>query len=204
MSNPIDKFFLFIERSFLFRLADRILDAIFTFFQILFMPERHRKGTQAEIFVDEFLFPEKNYDMLHRTVDYQTNKWRRVKDSSLPDFRFRDRANGSEFWVEVKYRSEWKGDKEDEYIDFLDEEYKLERYKEIDKELPVFIAICTGHTSLDPAESFLIPVRFIKLSDRIFMKYLLPFQTHTQDQTLDELDISVSSESLWKRLNQIK
>ena len=68
MSNPIDKFFLFIERSFLFRLADRILDAIFTFFQILFMPERHRKGTQAEIFVDEFLFPEKNYDMLHRTI----------------------------------------------------------------------------------------------------------------------------------------
>ena len=200
MSNPIDKFFLFVERSFLFRLIGRVVDALFTFLQILFMPRSHRKGTEAEMFVDEELFPEKNYEMLHRTVDSIAFKRRKVKESSLPDFRFRDRATGNEFWVEVKYRSKWKGDEADPYIDFI-EEWKLERYKEVDKEIPVFIAFCTGQTSLDPAESFLIPVRFIKLSDRIYRKYLLPFQTHTQEQTLDELDISISSESLWKRLD---
>jgi len=48
MPNPVDKFFLFIERSFLYKLFGRVFDAFFSFFQILFMPERHRKGTEAK------------------------------------------------------------------------------------------------------------------------------------------------------------
>ena len=82
-----------------------------------------------------------------------------------------------------------------------------------DRDEPVFIAVGTGGVAYFPTQSYLIPVRYIKIADRITKKYLLPFESHNlkrDDERLEKLRddefqlgdvIPILSASLWKRLN---
>ena len=186
------------------KIFNRLFDVIYMGFRILTQQEDKRKGDESERFVEMFLFPKEHYDMLHRTVDTITYEDRKVESSRLPDFQFRDRATGKAFWVEVKYRGKWYGDEPEQYLGFI-KDHQLKRYQEVDKELPVFIAICASGDSLEPNESFLIPVRYIKMADRIYKKYLLPFKSHDENDELygkgSKPSFRISSKDLWKRLD---
>ena len=192
---------------------DRLLDGIDAFLGKVLQSKTHRMGEQFEEFVSGILFPKKNYEILHQTPDSSANEERYNKSSDQPDFKFRDYTTGKSFWVECKYQTVWRGKFPDQYLTPFLKEYELDRYTKLDKDEPVFIAVGTGGVAYFPTQSYLIPVRYIKIADRITKKYLLPFESHNlkrDDERLEKLRddefqlgdvIPILSASLWKRLN---
>ena len=192
---------------------ERLLYGIESFFNKVLQSKTHRMREQFEEFVSEFLFPKKNYEILHQTPDSSANEERYIKSSDQPDFKFRDYTTGKSFWVECKYQTVWRGKFPDQYLTPFLKEYELDRYTKLDKDEPVFIAVGTGGVAYFPTQSYLIPVRYIKIADRITKKYLLPFESHNlkrDDERLEKLRddefqlgdvIPILSASLWKRLN---
>ena len=194
---------------------ERLLYGIESFFNKVLQSKTHRMREQFEEFVSGILFPKKNYEILHQTPDSSANEERYNKSSDQPDFKFRDYTTGKSFWVECKYQTVWRGKFPDQYLTPFLKEYELDRYTKLDKDEPVFIAVGTGGVAYFPTQSYLIPVRYIKIANRITKKYLFPFESHNlsreDDERLDkffddELQlgdvIPILSESLWKRLNQ--
>ena len=193
---------------------DRLIDGIESFFNKVLQSNEHRIGEQFEEFVSGFLFPKKNYEILHQTPDSSANEERYIKSSDKPDYKFRDYTTGKSFWVECKYHTLWRGKFPDQYLTPFLKEYELDRYTKLDKYYPVFIAVGTCGEPYLPNQSYLIPVRYIKIANRITKKYLLPFESHNlsrEDERLEKLRdnefqlgdvIPILSESLWKRLNQ--
>ena len=192
---------------------DRLLDGIDAFLGKVLQSKTHRMREQFEEFVSGILFPKKNYEILHQTPDSSANEERYNKSSDQPDFKFRDYTTGKSFWVECKYQTVWRGKFPDQYLTPFLKEYELDRYTKLDKDEPVFIAVGTGGVAYFPTQSYLIPVRYIKIADRITKKYLLPFESHNlkrDDERLEKLRddefqlgdvIPILSASLWKRLN---
>ena len=192
---------------------ERLLYGIESFFNKVLQSKTHRMREQFEEFVSGILFPKKNYEILHQTPDSSANEERYNKSSDQPDFKFRDYTTGKSFWVECKYQTVWRGKFPDQYLTPFLKEYELDRYTKLDKDEPVFIAVGTGGVAYFPTQSYLIPVRYIKIADRITKKYLLPFESHNlkrDDERLEKLRddefqlgdvIPILSESLWKRLN---
>ena len=192
---------------------ERLLYGIESFFNKVLQSKTHRMREQFEEFVSGILFPKKNYEILHQTPDSSANEERYNKSSDQPDFKFRDYTTGKSFWVECKYQTMWRGKFPDQYLTPFLKEYELDRYTKLDKDEPVFIAVGTGGVAYFPTQSYLIPVRYIKIADRITKKYLLPFESHNlkrDDERLEKLRddefqlgdvIPILSASLWKRLN---
>ena len=192
---------------------ERLLYGIESFFNKVLQSKTHRMREQFEEFVSGILFPKKNYEILHQTPDSSANEERYNKSSDQPDFKFRDYTTGKSFWVECKYQTVWRGKFPDQYLTPFLKEYELDRYTKLDKHEPVFIAVGTGGVAYFPTQSYLIPVRYIKIADRITKKYLLPFESHNlkrDDERLEKLRddefqlgdvIPILSASLWKRLN---
>ena len=192
---------------------ERLLYGIESFFNKVLQSKTHRMREQFEEFVSGILFPKKNYEILHQTPDSSANEERYIKSSDQPDFKFRDYTTGKSFWVECKYQTVWRGKFPDQYLTPFLKEYELDRYTKLDKDEPVFIAVGTGGVAYFPTQSYLIPVRYIKIADRITKKYLLPFESHNlkrDDERLEKLRddefqlgdvIPILSASLWKRLN---
>ena len=150
----------------------------------------------------DWIFTREYYDLLHLTQDGYTNFFRYVKSSEYPDFKFQDRIGGKKFWVAAKYSTAWLGESPDQYIYFLTES-QLERYKEVDKKLPVFIAVGTGNKAHNPNQIYLIPVRFIKVAYKIYKKYLLPFEIDNAFKFPEEKkhDLALLPQTLWERLD---
>ena len=192
---------------------ERLLYGIESFFNKVLQSKTHRMREQFEEFVSGILFPKKNYEILHQTPDSSANEERYNKSSDQPDFKFRDYTTGKSFWVECKYQTVWRGKFPDQYLTPFLKEYELDRYTKLDKDEPVFIAVGTGGVAYFPTQSYLIPVRYIKIANRITKKYLLPFESHNlkrDDERLEKLRddefqlgdvIPILSASLWKRLN---
>ena len=192
---------------------ERLLYGIESFFNKVLQSKTHRMREQFEEFVSGILFPKKNYEILHQTPDSFANEERYIKSSDQPDYKFRDYSTGKSFWVECKYQTVWRGKFPDQYLTPFLKEYELDRYTKLDKDEPVFIAVGTGGVAYFPTQSYLIPVRYIKIADRITKKYLLPFESHNlkrDDERLEKLRddefqlgdvIPILSASLWKRLN---
>jgi len=192
---------------------ERLLYGIESFFNKVLQSKTHRMREQFEEFVSGILFPKKNYEILHQTPDSSANEERYNKSSDQPDFKFRDYTTGKSFWVECKYQTVWRGKFPDQYLTPFLKEYELDRYTKLDKHEPVFIAVGTGGVAYFPTQSYLIPVRYIKIADRITKKYLFPFESHNlkrDDERLEKLRddefqlgdvIPILSASLWKRLN---
>ena len=192
---------------------ERLLYGIESFFNKVLQSKTHRMREQFEEFVSGILFPKKNYEILHQTPDSSANEERYNKSSDQPDFKFRDYTTGKSFWVECKYQTVWRGKFPDQYLTPFLKEYELDRYTKLDKDEPGFIAVGTGGVAYFPTQSYLIPVRYIKIADRITKKYLFPFESHNlkrDDERLEKLRddefqlgdvIPILSASLWKRLN---
>jgi hypothetical protein len=119
-------------------------------------PDSFIKGEAFEDYVRNKIFPKTDYDLVHRTHNYNSNNGDYVESSLKPDFKFRDKKNGKEFNVEVKWRMgvynrenkiEWCNDKQ------------LKRYKAIDKnESKVFIVLGFGDKPTVPKEIVLFPI----------------------------------------------
>ena len=146
-------------------------------------PDSFGKGEDFEQYVRDYVFPKNKFDLVRRSHDFADNEDDYIESTLMPDFTFRDKANGKEFHVEVKYRSyfyqgavEWC------------KSYQLKRYKEIAKEIPVLIALGVGGTTDYPEEIFLFPVKNVKYP-KLFVSVLEQYRFY--------VDKPVFSKYLW-------
>lgn len=134
------------------------------------------KGEAFEKFVEQTLFPDSHYELLHRTNTYDQNSKRYVGDSRKPDFRFKCILTGTEFHVEAKYRSKpFQGQ-----YDILSEA-QADSFPEIhQEECPIYIALGYGGTADNPAYVSFIPYedhREIKIPVENVLMYQVPKNT---------------------------
>lgn len=135
-------------------------------------PASFEKGEEFEEYVRKYIFPKSDYDLIHKTHDYNSNNGDYVESSLKPDFKFRDKKNAKEFYVEVKWRKgvynrenkiEWCNPKQ------------LKRYTSIDKnEDKVFIVLGFGDKAERPEEIVLFPMsgcKYNALYDSFLDKY---------------------------------
>lgn len=145
------------------------------------------KGEQFEEYVRTYMFPKKDYDLVHRTHDYKSNSKDYVEDSLKPDFKFRDKKTGKEFYVEVKWRA-GRYNREDK-IEWCNDK-QLKRYKDIDKsDCKVFVVLGLGDNPKTPEEIILFPVCSCNYSD-LYDSFMDKYSFY--------LDKSVFAEYLWK------
>jgi hypothetical protein len=149
----------------------KLPDAFAAFWAVLNddTPESHIKGIKFESFVGDVLFPKKDYDLVDVTHDYWMNKDRFVESSYKPDFRFRDKKTGKDFYVECKFRT---GLKDGKYL--WTNEKQFVRYNDF-KDAPVFLALgFVGHADY-PDRVF-----FLKLEDAkwvgLYLSHLEKFE----------------------------
>ena len=124
------------------------------------------------------IFTKDKFDILHKTHDYATNKDDYIENTKEPDFKFRAIKSGKEFWVEAKYRSIYYEDRVD-----CCKPFQLKRYKEIDKQLPVYITLGVGGEAGSPDQVFLIPIKDIKYS-KLFRSFLRNYEV-PNDKAID-------------------
>jgi hypothetical protein len=149
-------------------------------------PKSFAKGEEFEQYLRDYIFPERAYHLEHRSHDYSTNRTDYVADSLDPDFVFVSVKGEKMFFVEAKYRSDF-------YQDAVEwcKPYQLKRYKEANKELPVFIALGVGGTPDMPDYLYIFPVKHTKYP-KLFRSVLRKSEV--------ELDKPVKIEKLWKLL----
>ncbi|HEX9896749.1 MAG TPA: hypothetical protein VGA85_03705 [Dehalococcoidales bacterium] len=141
------------------------------------IPDTFAKGEAFQDYVSEVLFPDDQYELLYKTPDYITNQKRRIKSTMDPDFKFRSRSTGKEFWIEVKYRSQYF----DDSISWLNY-YQIKRYRELNKETPVYIVIGIGNYPTLPSEIFLIPIGEIRYNyKKLFRSFLRKYSVEKKD-----------------------
>jgi hypothetical protein len=121
-------------------------------------PGTYVTGDEFEHYVRGYLFTKEGYDLVHQTHDYETNSDDFVEASKEPDFRFRSRRSGREFLVEAKYRSRLYR----EAVEWC-KPYQLNRYKAIDNDISVLVAIGLGGHPNSPEHVYIVPVRHINI-----------------------------------------
>jgi len=142
-------------------------------FNVTSTPETFRKGEEFEDYVRQHLFPKGQYVLLQRTHNYLGNKDDFVDNTKEPDFKFKS-LSGMTFFVEVKYRSYYfKG-----AVEWC-KAYQLRRYREIDKQTPIYIVIGIGEQPDNPNQLFCIPLKDIKYT-RLFPSFLQPYEVPTK------------------------
>jgi hypothetical protein len=122
-----------------------------------------QKGKMFETFIEHDIFPASNFDIIHKTHDYDQNSKRYVESSLKPDFLFRCKVSNLEFYVDAKYRSKlFTGDK----FTIL-KDSQLRRFIEIDTtERPVLVALGIGMQPNHPETISLIPIsKFRQIND---------------------------------------
>ncbi len=154
--------------------------------------ESFRKGEEFEQFVQNNLFPEKDYTLVHRTDSYEQNKNRFAEDTLKPDFKFRCNKTQKEFYVEAKYRSKFKANKRIDVISFQ----QLNRFKGIKNEenIPIFIVVGFGGSPSKPKELSLVPIEELKYLE-LYQSFLrtYTFRHSIIDSALLNLDSVTSS-----------
>jgi hypothetical protein len=149
-------------------------------------PKSFAKGEEFEQYLRDFIFPERHYHLEHRSHDYSTNRSDYVADSLDPDFVFVSVKGEKMFFVEAKYRSKFY----DDAVEWC-KLYQLKRYKEANKELPVFIALGVGGTPDFPDHLYVFPVKHTK--------YIKLFKSVLKKSEV-ELEKPMKIENLWKKL----
>src|SRR5580698_7460216 len=64
----------------------------------------HIIGAAFESYVREALFLRRDYELLERSPAFTANPAQFALSALNPDFKFRDRRTGKQFYVEVKFR----------------------------------------------------------------------------------------------------
>lgn len=139
-----------------------------------YTPESFKKGQQFEEFVEKNIFTEDRYELITRTNSYEQNNPRFAEDTLKPDFKFRCKETGKEFWVEAKYRSQLPNDQL-EALSYTqrDRFYMLER----EEKLPVFVIIGYWGFAYKPKALSLIPLKdykYIPIYRSILRKFQIP------------------------------
>jgi len=143
------------------------------------MPDSFKVGETFEHYVRTNLFPKDHFDLVRKTHSYKENEEDYVESSLEPDYMFRAKESGKEFFVEVKYRSH-KFNGKIEWGKY----YQLKRYKAVDKKTPTFLLIGIGGGPEEPKYVSFIPMRQVKYAS-LFTSFVNQY-TVDPKQPVDE------------------
>ncbi|MBP2201373.1 hypothetical protein J3E07_000785 [Methanococcus voltae] len=137
------------------------------------------KGKLFEKYVENILFPKEYFDLLHKTPNYEQNNSRFVESSLKPDFMFRNKKTGEEFYVECKFRNELYGS----MYKWAKSKDQMDRYRAIEmkENKRVFIAMGLSGTPEAPEYVFLTPLKDIKY----ISLYPTVYESYEVEQPLD-------------------
>lgn len=165
----------------------RLLKGSKKFFDEINKPDSFVKGEEFEDYVRKYMFPQDNYQLIHKTHNYENNRDDFVESSLLPDFKLRDLKNGREFYVECKFRNGYLNQKDQ--IEWCNKN-QLKRYQRIHKnDAPVFIALGFGDKGSYPEDLCLFSLREAKWTG-LYPSFLDKYEFY--------LDKPVFSGYLWK------
>ena len=118
------------------------------------------KGGRFESFISKEIFIDKLFDLVEMTRDFNSNSERFEERSMNPDFCFRDKRTGEEFWIEAKYRNGLFKNKKGQFVCEICKSWQLDRYKEVEKSSgkKVYICLGIGEDPRFPETVHLIPV----------------------------------------------
>jgi hypothetical protein len=136
------------------------------------------KGEKFEKYVENTIFPKENYDLIHRSNSFNQNKDRYAEETLKPDFKFRCKESGNEFYVEAKYRSKANNSNKIELMSLK----QFERFKEIQKDevCPIYILIGYGGLPTNPFMLSLIPIEKIEYLS-IYVSILKKFKINKKN-----------------------
>lgn len=148
-------------------------------------PESFKLGEKFEDYARKEIFIGEYYELIKRTADFNTNK-RDYEIASLdPDFTFRDRLTKKTFFVECKFRSDFYKNK----VEWTNPK-QLERYRNCNRQFPVFVLIGLGTHPSYPEALTLIPLSEAKYTG-LYASVLDKFEI--------DLDRPLPSKLLWNR-----
>lgn len=147
-------------------------------------PKSFVKGDEFEKYVREVAFPKDKYDLVHKTHSYQENKSDYIESTLYPDFLFRCKKTGNEFYIEAKFRSGFFKDKVE-----WSNKAQIKRYKEVNKKNPVFLFLGLEGSPKNPKYVFLIPISKLKYTG-LYESFLNDFEFY--------IDKPVFPGYLWK------
>ncbi len=137
----------------IFYLVKRLFNSLSAFFSELFKPVAFLKGDDFERCLRKNVYKKDEYELVMKTHGFHENKKDYVESSLFPDYLFRNRKTQEEFFVEAKYRENlYKGK-----VKWCNH-YQFRRYKQLNKETPVIIAIGLGGRPANPKNIFLVPL----------------------------------------------
>ena len=122
-----------------------------------------RKGEDFEKYVEQSLFLKKDFDLVHRTNNFDQNKNRFAENTLHPDFKFRCKKTNNEFYIEAKFRSKFNQNDKLEIMSLAQKERFIIIQKK--EKVPVFIVIGYEGWSNNPDKKSLIP-----LNELIYLK----------------------------------
>ena len=115
-----------------------------------------RKGEDFEKYVEQSLFLKKDFDLVHRTNNFDQNKNRFAENTLHPDFKFRCKKTNNEFYIEAKFRSKFNQNDKLEIMSLAQKERFIIIQKK--EKVPVFIVIGYEGWSNNPDKISLIPL----------------------------------------------
>jgi hypothetical protein len=115
------------------------------------------RGDDFAQYVRDVLLTRDNYDLLHKTNDLTENLDDYVTYTRQPDYKFRSKTLGIEFFIEANFRGKFHN----QVLEWC-KLFQLKRYQEIDQITPVVIVAGVGGRASSPERVFLIPVKHIK------------------------------------------
>lgn len=149
-------------------------------------PKSFVLGEAFEQYLRNYIFPQDLYYLEHRSHDYNTNRKDYVEESLDPDFLFVSVNNEKEFFIEAKYRSSFSNNA----VEWC-KVYQLSRYKDVNRDLPVFIALGVGGTPNFPEHLYVFPVKYIKYT-KLYKSLLSKYEF--------KVDRPIHVSTLWKML----
>lgn len=119
-----------------------------------------QKGELFKKFVENKLFQNSEYELIHRTESFEKTKDRYAQDAMKPDFKFRCKKTLKEFYIETKFLSSFNSGEISDVISFL----QLERFRSLEQleGVPVFLVIGYNGIPIEPTNISLIPIQKLK------------------------------------------
>lgn len=157
-------------------------------------------GEAFENYIQNVIFIQDKYDLIHRTHNFKQNSERFPEESKKPDFKFRCKKSKREFYVEAKFRSKFNNDDKLHILDLG----QYNRYKEINNsESPVFMAIGYEGNASNPRAVSLIrldKMEYLDLYPSVLKKYEIAKKPYDNDL----LNLIISEEFTQKEIKQPK
>lgn len=133
-------------------------------------PEPHVIGKKFEDYVREHIFVFGRYDLVESPSPFTMQKEHFPESALRPDFKFRDRQTGREFYVEAKFRRPRPNNSAIK----CSYPAQLSRYKSYGKQYPTFLIIGVGGAPYCPDLISLIPIEMSYVD--LWMKSIMRFQ----------------------------